>query len=107
MPENLSNLRFDATKTEGFCWLRFSTAAEEFYRKLQEGRQPPNVMQYMHFRFMKETSKLGYLPADLEFYKDKDEYFYNTKISPLKKIMAPIIMKFAFFMMKDIGPEES
>jgi len=28
---------------------------------------------------MKETSKLGYLPADLEFYKDKDEYFMILK----------------------------
>ncbi|HML05497.1 MAG TPA: NAD(P)H-dependent oxidoreductase [Methanobacterium sp.] len=79
---------------------------EEFYEKLQEGRQSPNFMQYMHFRFIKETSKLGYLPADLEFYKDKDEYFYDTKISPLKKILAPIIMKFAFFMMRDLEPND-
>ncbi len=82
-------------------------AAVEFYKKLQEGRPSPNFMQYMHFRFLKETSKLGYLPADLEFYKDKEEYFYDTKISPLKKIIAPIIMKFAFFMMRDIGPREN
>lgn len=82
-------------------------AAEEFYKKLQEGRQSPNFMQYMHFRFLKETSKLGYLPADLEFYKDKEEYFYDTKISPLKKIFAPVIIKFAFFMMRDIGPKKS
>ncbi len=82
-------------------------ASEEFYRKLHEERQPPNFMQYMHFKFIKETSKLGYLPADLEFYKDKDEYFYDTKISLSKKIFAPIIMKFAFFIMKDIGPKEN
>lgn len=82
-------------------------AAEEFYQKLQEGRPSPNFMQYMHFRFLKETSKLGYLPADLEFYKDKEEYFYGTKISPLKKIFAPVIMKFVFFMMRDVGPKES
>ena len=81
-------------------------AAEEFYQKLQEGRQPPNFMQYMHFRFLKETSKLGYLPADLEFYKDKGEFFYDTKISPLKKIFAPVVMKFAFFMMRDMEPKK-
>ncbi len=83
-----------------------SKAAEEFYQKLQEGRQPPNFMQYMHFRFLKETSKLGYLPADLEFYKDKGEFFYDTKISPLNKILAPVVMKFAFFMMRDMEPKE-
>lgn len=83
-----------------------NNAAEEFYQKLQEGRQPPNFMQYMHFRFLKETSKLGYLPADLEFYKDKGEFFYDTKISPLKKIFAPVVMKFAFFMMRDMEPKK-
>jgi multimeric flavodoxin WrbA len=82
-------------------------AAEEFYQKLHQGRPSPNFMQYMHFRFLKETSKLGYLPADLEFYKDKGEYFYTTKISPLKKIFAPVIMKFAFFMMRYMEPKES
>ena len=82
-----------------------SKAAEEFYQKLQEGRQPPNFMQYMHFRFLKETSKLGYLPADFEFYKDKGEFFYNAKISLLNKILAPVIMRFAFFMMRDMEPK--
>ncbi|MEN6290913.1 MAG: flavodoxin family protein [Methanobacterium sp.] len=82
-----------------------NNAAGEFYQKLQEGRQPPNFMQYMHFRFLKETSKLGYLPADLEFYKDKGEFFYDTSVSPLKKIFAPLIMKFAFFMMRDMEPK--
>ena len=81
-------------------------AAGEFYKKLPEGRPSPNFMQYMHFRFLKETSKLGYLPADLEFYKNKEEYFYDTKIIPLKKIFAPLIMRFAFFMMRDMGPKE-
>ncbi len=81
-------------------------AAEEFYNKLQEGRPSPNFMQYMHFRFLKETSKLGYLPADLEFYKDKEGYFYDTSISPLNKVFAPLIMKFAFFMMRDMRPKE-
>jgi len=85
---------------------KINKSAEEFNNKLQQGRQPPNFMQYMHFRFLKETSKLGYIPLDLKFYKDKDEYFYDTKISPLKKIFAPITMKFAFFMMRDIGPKE-
>ena len=80
-------------------------AAEEFYQKLQEGKQPPNFMQYMHFRFLKETSKLGYLPADLEFYKDKGKFFYDARISPLKKIFAPVIMRFAFFMMRDMEPK--
>ena len=82
-----------------------SNAADEFYQKLQEGRQPPNFMQYMHFRFLKETSKLGYLPADLEFYKDKGEFFYDTNVSTLKKIFAPVVMKFAFFMMRDMEPK--
>jgi multimeric flavodoxin WrbA len=82
-----------------------NNAADKFYQKLQEGRQPPNFMQYMHFRFLKETSKLGYLPADLEFYKDKGEFFYDTSVSPLKKIFAPLIMKFAFFMMRDMEPK--
>lgn len=82
-------------------------ATNDFYKKINTGKESPNFMTYMHFKFLKATSEMEeYLPADKKFYKYKDEFFYDTNISPLNKLLAPIIMKLVFFMMRDIGPEK-
>ncbi|AEG19177.1 flavodoxin family protein [Methanobacterium paludis] len=83
-------------------------SVEEFYKKLKGQKHPsPGFNQYMHFRFMKMTSDMKeYLPADNEFYKDKNEFFYPVKINPFKKGLASLMIKIAMFMMRDMGPEE-
>jgi hypothetical protein len=43
------------------------------------------------------------MPADYEFYKDK-EYYYPTKIGIFNKIATRIVLPVIFFMMRDLGP---
>ncbi|MDP3623593.1 MAG: flavodoxin family protein [Methanobacteriaceae archaeon] len=83
--------------------------ALEFYKDLKKGGMArPTFTEYVHFRFMKFTSSMGdYFPADHEFYKDKDSYFYPLKISPFKRIMVTIMMKIVLFLMRDLGPAEN
>lgn len=87
---------------------KITGSAEEFYKKLKGEKLPsPRFNQYMHFRFMKMSSEMKeYLPADNEFYKDKKDFFYPVKINPFKKWFASFMIKFALFMMKDMGPAE-
>lgn len=78
----------------------------KFYKKLEKGGlSKPTFMEYVHFRFMKFTSEMKeYMPADHEFYKEMDEYFYPIKINPLKKYFVSLMMKIVLFFMKDMGP---
>ncbi|MCK9151923.1 flavodoxin family protein [Methanobacterium alcaliphilum] len=87
---------------------KIEKASLKFYKNLEKkGVSKPTFKQYMHFRFMKFTSSLGeYMPADHEFYKDKEEYFYPLKINPLKKYFVSFFMKIILFIMKDMGPAE-
>jgi hypothetical protein len=45
-----------------------------------------------------------YMPADHEFYKKREEYFYPVKINPLKKYFVSGLMKVILFFMKDMAP---
>ncbi len=78
--------------------------AETFYNALESKKlKNPSLMQYVGFRIFKEMSDRlkEYLPADYKFYKNHENYYYDTKISFFKKIMARIMLKIVFFMMRD------
>jgi len=62
----------------------------------------------MRFRIFKEISKSTkkYNPANYEFYKDKNEYYYETRINILKKAIGWVMMKIVLFMMRDMNPDE-
>jgi multimeric flavodoxin WrbA len=79
---------------------------KKFFESLKTKRpSSPSFTQYMHFRFMKKTSDLEeYLPADNEYYHDKEHYFVPVKINPIYRLLAPLIVKFALYIMKDMGP---
>ncbi len=44
-----------------------------------------------------------WLPADYEFYKGK-AYYYDASISPAIKMAAGFMMRFVFYIMRDLGP---
>ena len=75
-----------------------------FYQALESNNpRSPKLMEYLGFRIFKEMSARlkEYLPADYKFYKNQENYYYDTKINFLKKIMASILLKIVFFMMRD------
>ncbi|MCE5213466.1 MAG: NAD(P)H-dependent oxidoreductase [Methanobacterium sp.] len=61
--------------------------------------------EYMGFLIFKNVSEnvKKYMPADYDFYKNKD-YYYPAKIGIITKIGARIILKILFFIMRDLGP---
>lgn len=85
---------------------KIDDASVKFYKKLEEGGSPPPTFnQYIHFRFMKFASDMKeYMPADHEFYKKREEYFYPVKINPLKKYFVSGLIKVILFFMKDMAP---
>jgi NAD(P)H-dependent FMN reductase len=87
---------------------RLEQATEKFCRALSERGKEPSFASYMAFRFFKEISPSvkEHLPADYEFYKDKKDYYYDTKIGASKKICASILFKIVTFFMRDMAPYE-
>jgi glycogen debranching enzyme len=85
---------------------KIKDASLKFFKNLKKGGlSKPTFTEYVHFRFMKFMSEMKeYMPADHEFYKEMDEYFYPTKINLLKKYFVSLMMKIVLFFMKDIGP---
>ena len=59
--------------------------------KKGQGNPPaPTMLKLIYFNIFKAISELNKNegPADYEFYKDKTDYIYDTKINPFKKMMA-------------------
>lgn len=59
--------------------------------KKGQGNPPaPTMLKLIYFNIFKAISELNKKegPADYEFYKEKTDYVYNTKINPFKKMMA-------------------
>ena len=68
-------------------------AFNTFTTKINEGQGKtpiPNLTQLVYFNIFKAVSELNKEEgiADYEFYKNKYEYYYDTKINPFKKILA-------------------
>lgn len=61
-----------------------------------------NYLSFRIFQKVSENTKT-YMPADYQFYKDK-EYYYPAKIGIINRIIAGILLKVLFFMMRDLGP---
>lgn len=64
--------------------------------KKGQGELPsPTMLKLIYFNIFKAISEINKAegPADYEFYKDKTDYVYNTKINPFKKMMAKRIAR--------------
>lgn len=66
-------------------------AAEAFYKSLKtETRKRPRFLQVVQFRMLKYMAiiaKDGF-PADFNFYRDKRDYFYETRVSSIHKLLS-------------------
>ena len=61
-----------------------------------QGKLPsPTMLKLIYFHIFKAISELNQkeCPADYEFYKDKKDYVYETKINPVKKLIAKMIAR--------------
>ncbi len=87
---------------------RTERAADRFYAELQ--RKVPRVSfgSYMGFRFFKSVveSTREHLPADYEYYKDKNDYYYPVKIGMGKRIGSVLLIGILKRTMKDMAPRE-
>ena len=84
-------------------------AAITFYTALsRKKRSSPSISNLMFFWFYKNIveSTKPYLPADYGYYKDKQQYFYDTKINGFKNLVARSMVRCLLFLMKDMGPKE-
>ncbi len=87
---------------------RMEKATDRFYTELQRREPKVTFGSYMGFRFFKSVadSTKEYLPADYEYYKDMDQYYYPTKIGLGKRIGSSIMIGILKRVMKDMAPRE-
>ncbi len=76
-----------------YTYEKTTNAFDTFISKIKEGQgtiPTPTITQLVYFKIFKAVSewnkKAGI--ADYQFYKDKTDYFYNTKINFFKKMLA-------------------
>jgi len=71
-------------------------ASKKFYRSLKSDKPLPptfwNVLWFQAFKIQSEKTKHHY-PADYDFYKDKEYFFYETKVNPLKTFVAKLMVR--------------
>ena len=70
-------------------------ASRKFYRSLKSDKPlPPTFWDVLWFQAFKTTSKKykNHFPADYDFYKDKEYFFYETKVNPLKTFVAKLML---------------
>ena len=75
-------------------------AFKVFISKIQEGkRSKPTLNNLVPFHIFKLVSELegDYMKADKEYYKDKTNYYFDTKISPVKTVIAKRIARKEIF----------
>ena len=86
------SFRFDTGKFEQSYKMTIG-AANSLIAAINKGQgklPEPTMLKLIYFKNIKAISELekGYMKADYEFYKDKTNYIYDTKINPFKKLMA-------------------
>lgn len=77
-----------------------------FHKALTKKDLRPSLNEYMRFKFFKNASveARDWLPADYEFYRDKEGYYYDVKVGTLTKLLAAMSMAIAKHLMKDMAP---
>jgi multimeric flavodoxin WrbA len=73
-------------------------ASRKFYRALKSDESlPPTFWNVLWFQAFKTTSERNkhHFPADYNFYKDKEYFFYETKVNSLKTFVAKRMLSLA------------
>ena len=90
-----------AYKSKTECMIKKTT--KRFYKDLSDKsiRRPDlgNVIWFNIFKKMSTLSKKS-IPADYEFYKDRNFYFYDVKVNPLYSLLGKMIATAAVKSMK-------
>ncbi len=83
---------------------KFDTSLKSIENE-KSGKIIVGIKDYMSFRIFQTVSRnvKDYLPADFQFYENKD-YYQPATISTLTRILTEIMLKVVFFMMRDMGP---
>ncbi|MCG7841086.1 MAG: NAD(P)H-dependent oxidoreductase, partial [Methanomassiliicoccales archaeon] len=81
-------------------------AVDRFYKALQVKDMRPSFNNYMRFLFSKGTTveTKEWLPADHEFYRDLDRYYYDVDVGMGMRIKASLLMPVAKFFMRGMAP---
>jgi NAD(P)H-dependent FMN reductase len=68
----------------------------------------PSLGNYIRFRFFREIAESvkEYLPADWEYYRDKEQYFYPVRVGAGKRLAARLSVATGLALMKDMAPAE-
>ena len=86
------------TKYEDHITRDVEKASKKFYRSLNSDKPLPptfiNVLWFQAFKIQSEKTK-HHFPADYDFYKDKEYFFYETKVNPLKTFVAKLMIRLA------------
>lgn len=72
------------------------TASKKFYQAIETKKQrSPSLIKVLQFRVLKCNTVVAkeYWQADYEFYKDRQGYYYETKIATYKKFFAWLFEK--------------
>jgi multimeric flavodoxin WrbA len=83
-----------------------SIAAEKLYNACVVTALPkPGFNDYVRFVAQQRigTECKEWLPADNEFYRGK-AYYYDAPVSPAIKVASEVMLRFVFFIMRDMGP---
>ena len=71
-------------------------ASKKFYTSLKSDKPLPptflNVLWFQAFKTQSEKTK-HYFPAHYDFYKDKEYFFYETKVNTLKTFVAKLMIR--------------
>jgi hypothetical protein len=71
-------------------------ASRKFYRALNSDKPlPPSFWNVLWFQAFKTTSERNkyHSPADYNFYKDKENFFYETTVNSLKTFVAKLMLR--------------
>ncbi|MDD3306423.1 MAG: flavodoxin family protein [Acetobacterium sp.] len=77
--------------------------ADRLYRSMQNKKlASPSLGNLIWFRIFKEMASLSEqnLPADYEYYRTRTDYFYPTRVNPIKNGVAGIIANIGVATMK-------
>ena len=85
-------------------------SAEKFHKSLKAieknpGKLKVGFMDYMGFKIFQTVSENSkdYLPADYQFYQNK-EYYTTNRIGLPTRILSKVVLKVVFYLMRDLGP---
>lgn len=81
---------------------KIQNASRDLYASIKEKKNmAPGFRQLMQFRIMKFNclDSREHFSADYEFYKDRKDYYVDTRISPLKNGLAKVFEKIIIGMM--------